>query len=237
MRALAAGQELSHYRVISPLGAGGMGEVYLAEDLRLGRKVALKILSRGLTADEDRVRRFQQEARTISALNHPNILTIHDVGRVGDVHFIATEYVDGETLRERLATRRIDAAEALEIAVQISRALSAAHAADIVHRDVKPENVMIRRDGYTKVLDFGLAKLRDHASPLGAASDSSHRGARRNEPGRHHGHVQGTCRRSRLGGVRWMGAAICSHSASRCTRCSRGRCRSVATRPPTCCPD
>jgi serine/threonine-protein kinase len=172
MRALAAGQELSHYRVISPLGAGGMGEVYLAEDRRLGRKVALKILSRGLTAHEDRVRRFRQEARTISALNHPNILTIYDVGHVGDVQFIATEYVDGETLRERLATRRIAAAEALEIAVQISRALSAAHAAGIVHRDLKPENVMIRRDGYTKVLDFGLAKLRDSASTLGPASDT-----------------------------------------------------------------
>ncbi len=144
----------------------------------------------GSRPTSDRVRRFQQEARTISALNHPNILTIHDVGHVGDVHFIATEYVDGETLRERLATRRIDAAEALEIAVQISRALSAAHAADIVHRDVKPENVMIRRDGYTKVLDFGLAKLRDTRQSARRCVRHSHRGARRNEPGRHHGHVQ-----------------------------------------------
>ncbi len=172
MPTLASGQELSHYRVISPLGAGGMGEVYLAEDLRLGRKVALKILSRALTANDDRVRRFRQEARTISALNHPNILTIYDVGDAEDVQFIATEYVDGETLRERLVSDRIDPAEAVEIAVQISRALSAAHAAGIVHRDLKPENVMIRRDGYTKVLDFGLAKLRDTASALGAPSDT-----------------------------------------------------------------
>ena len=104
MPTLASGQELSHYRVISPLGAGGMGEVYLAEDLRLGRKVALKILSRALTANDDRVRRFRQEARTISALNHPNILTINDVGDAEDVQFIATEYVDGETLRERLVS-------------------------------------------------------------------------------------------------------------------------------------
>ena len=163
MHALASGQELSHYRVVSPLGAGGMGEVYLAEDLRLGRKVALKILSRALVANQDRVRRFQQEARTISALNHPNILTVYDVGHVGDVYFIATEYVDGETLRARLATRQIAAAEVIDIALQISRALSAAHAAGIVHRDLKPENVMVRRDGYTKVLDFGLAKLRDNA--------------------------------------------------------------------------
>ena len=172
MPALASGQELSHYRVVSPLGAGGMGEVYLAEDLRLGRKVALKILSRSLVANQDRVRRFQQEARTISALNHPNILTVHDVGHVGDVYFIATEYVDGETLRARLATRQIAAAEAIDIALQISRALSAAHAAGIVHRDLKPENVMVRRDGYTKVLDFGLAKLRDNASTLSGAPDT-----------------------------------------------------------------
>ena len=121
MPALASGQELSHYRVVAPLGAGGMGEVYLAEDMRLGRKVALKILSRTLTAHEDRVRRFRQEARTISALNHPNILTIYDVGQVGDVHFIATEYVDGETLRERLAPGGMDEALALDIAVQIGR--------------------------------------------------------------------------------------------------------------------
>jgi len=170
--ALASGEELSHYRVISPLGAGGMGEVYLAEDLRLGRKVALKILSPRLVANQDRVRRFRQEARTISALNHPNILTVYDVGQVGDMNFIATEYVDGETLRERLTTRGIDAAEAVDIAVQIGRALSAAHAAGVVHRDLKPENVMVRRDGYTKVLDFGLAKLRDSGAMFGGAPDA-----------------------------------------------------------------
>jgi eukaryotic-like serine/threonine-protein kinase len=170
--ALTPGQDLSHYRVLSPLGAGGMGEVYLAEDQRLGRKVALKILSRALVANQDRVRRFRQEARTISALNHPNILTVYDVGQVGDLHFIATEYVDGETLRERLDTRQIGAAEALDIAIQIARALSAAHAAGIVHRDLKPENVMVRRDGYTKVLDFGLAKLRDSTGRLDAAPDT-----------------------------------------------------------------
>jgi serine/threonine-protein kinase len=170
--ALTPGQDLSHYRVLSPLGAGGMGEVYLAEDQRLGRKVALKILSRALVANQDRVRRFRQEARTISALNHPNILTVYDVGQVGDLHFIATEYVDGETLRERLDTRQIGAAEALDIAIQIARALSAAHAAGIVHRDLKPENVMLRRDGYTKVLDFGLAKLRDSSGMPGSAPDT-----------------------------------------------------------------
>jgi serine/threonine protein kinase len=166
------GTSLGQYQVVNKLGEGGMGEVYLAEDLRLGRKVALKILSRRLMANEDRVRRFRQEARTISALNHPNILTIYDVGHVGDVHFIATEYIDGETLRQRLATRQIEAPEALDIAVQIARALSAAHAAGIVHRDLKPEYVMVRRDGYTKVLDFGLAKLRDSGSLLGDAPNA-----------------------------------------------------------------
>jgi serine/threonine-protein kinase len=169
---LIPGQDLSHYRVLSPLGAGGMGEVYLAEDQRLGRKVALKILSRALVGNHDRVRRFWQEARTVSALNHPNILTVYDVGQVGDVHFIATEYVDGETLRQRLDTRQIGAAEALGIAIQIARALSAAHAAGIVHRDLKPENVMLRRDGYTKVLDFGLAKLRDSSGMPASAPDT-----------------------------------------------------------------
>jgi len=172
LSALTLGQDLSHYRVLSPLGAGGMGEVYLAEDRRLGRKVALKILSRALIANQDRVKRFRQEARTISALNHPNILTVYDVGQVGDLHFIATEYVDGETLRERLDTRQVGATEALDIAIQIARALSAAHAAGIVHRDLKPENVMLRRDGYTKVLDFGLAKLRDSSGVPGSAHDT-----------------------------------------------------------------
>jgi eukaryotic-like serine/threonine-protein kinase len=156
---LVIGRTISHYRIIEELGAGGMGQVYLAEDVRLGRKLAVKVLSPKLVADEERVRRFGQEARAASALNHPNILTIHDIGQAGDIHFIATEFVNGETLRARLERGRLELVDILEIAIQTGSALAAAHDAGIVHRDVKPENVMVRPDGYVKVLDFGLAKL------------------------------------------------------------------------------
>ncbi|MBX3278932.1 MAG: protein kinase [Acidobacteria bacterium] len=150
---------VSHYRIIDRLGAGGMGEVYLAEDTRLGRRVALKLLPARYTSDPDRVRRFEQEARAASALNHPNIVTIHEVGEAEGLHFMVTEYIEGETLRQLLRHRRPGLAETLEIAVQVAAALTAAHAAGIAHRDIKPDNIMIRPDGYVKVLDFGLAKL------------------------------------------------------------------------------
>ena len=153
------GAQLGHYRIVSLLGAGGMGEVYLAEDPRLGRKVALKLLPKHFTGDADRVRRFQREARAASALNHPNIVTIFDIGQVESTHFLATEYIEGETLRERLSRSMLSTAEAVDLAIQTGSALSAAHDAGIVHRDLKPENIMVRRDGYVKVLDFGLAKL------------------------------------------------------------------------------
>ncbi|MBA2528033.1 MAG: protein kinase, partial [Pyrinomonadaceae bacterium] len=156
---LAAGQRLGQYEAISPLGEGGMGQVYLAVDTRLGRKVALKLLPSSFTGDADRVRRFGQEARAASALNHPNIVTIHEIGQTDSLHFITTEFVDGETLREHMANRRMTVGEALDVAVQVASALSAAHEAGIVHRDIKPENVMLRRDRIVKVLDFGLAKL------------------------------------------------------------------------------
>src|SRR5687767_7417560 len=159
MGSFVIGRTISHYRIIEELGSGGMGQVYLAEDVRLGRKLAVKVLSPRLVTDQERVRRFGQEARAASALNHPNILTIHDIGQAGDVHFIATEFVDGETLRARLERGRLTLREVLEVATQTSSALAAAHEAGIVHRDVKPENVMLRPDGYVKVLDFGLAKL------------------------------------------------------------------------------
>ena len=153
------GSDLGPYRVTGRLGSGGMGEVYLAEDMRLGRKVALKVLLAHFTRDEERVRRFQQEARAASALNHPNIVTIHEIGEVTSRHFIVTEVIEGETLRRHLENAEIELTEALDIAIQIGSALSAAHAAGIVHRDIKPDNVMIRADGIVKVLDFGLAKL------------------------------------------------------------------------------
>jgi len=146
-----------------------MGDVYLAEDQRLGRKLALKVLLIGEVGDSDRVRRFEQEARAVSALNHPNILTLYDVGRVGGMHFIATEYVDGETLRDRLRRTPLSRIDACEVALQVGAALSAAHRSGIVHRDIKPENVMVRRDGYVKVLDFGIAKL---AQPDAASTES-----------------------------------------------------------------
>jgi eukaryotic-like serine/threonine-protein kinase len=171
---LAAGQIIGHYQIVSQLGVGGMGEVYLAEDATLGRKVALKLLPADFTRDIDRLRRFQQEARAASGLNHPNIITIYEIGQVDDRHFIATEFIDGDTLRFHIQgllsqsaggashkfTKPSQLREILNIAIQTADALAAAHEAGIVHRDIKPENIMVRRrDGYVKVLDFGLAKL------------------------------------------------------------------------------
>lgn len=150
---------IGHYRVLRKIGEGGMGEVYLAEDSRLLRKVALKILPSEFTKEPDRLRRFQNEARAASALNHPNILVVHDIGHVDRVHFIATEYVEGKTLRTQLSAGRLSVPEVLEIAIQTINALASAHEVGIVHRDIKPENIMLRPDGYVKVLDFGLAKI------------------------------------------------------------------------------
>jgi len=153
------GQTLLHYRIDQKLGAGGMGEVYLAQDTKLGRRIALKLLPASLTQQEDRVRRFEREACAASALNHPNILTIYEIGRVDDTFFIATEFIDGQTLRQQMASKPITLCETLDVAIQVAKALAVAHEAGIVHRDIKPENIMVRRDGYAKVLDFGLAKL------------------------------------------------------------------------------
>jgi len=153
------GELVGHYRVESLIGIGGMGEVYLARDEQLGRKVALKFLPERLTIDRTQLSRFQNEARAASALNHPNILTVHEIGADGNRQFIATEFVEGATLRASLADGRIDLRAALDIAVQVVSALAAAHEAGVVHRDIKPENIMLRPDGYVKVLDFGLAKL------------------------------------------------------------------------------
>lgn len=158
------GRDLGPYRVIRRLGVGGMGEVYLAEDTRLGRKVALKVLLAHFTLDQERVRRFQQEARAASALNVPNILTIHEIGQVGSRHFIVMELIEGETLRQHLSKTPITISQALDVAIQIASALSAAHSAAIVHRDIKPDNVMVRADGIVKILDFGLAKLTEAKS-------------------------------------------------------------------------
>ena len=154
------GQTVSHYQVIHEIGSGGMGEVYLAQDTRLGRRVALKLLPTYLSKDEDRLGRFEQEARTASALNHPNVCVIHEVGDTAEGRqYIAMEYVDGVTLRQHIEVAPLKLGEVLDVAVQIASGLAAAHEVGIVHRDIKPENIMMRRDGYVKVLDFGLAKL------------------------------------------------------------------------------
>ena len=162
------GKQIGHYQVLSRIGRGGMGEVFLAHDTSLGRKVALKLLRGDVTKDEDRLRRFRQEARSASALNHPNILTIHEIGQEDSLHFIATEYVEGETLRDHMTGAHMTVGEVLDVAVQVASALAVAHQAGIIHRDIKPENLMLRTDGFLKVLDFGLAKLTEST----AGSDS-----------------------------------------------------------------
>jgi eukaryotic-like serine/threonine-protein kinase len=163
---LPAGTMLNRYKIVNLLGKGGMGEVYLAEDTKLRRKIALKLLPSQFTISSERMLRFEHEARAVSALNHPNIVTIHEIERLNGTNFIVTEFVDGQTLRQLMSGTRIQLIEALDVAIQIAGALEAAHAAGIVHRDIKPENIMVRRDGYVKVLDFGLAKLAGRDTPM-----------------------------------------------------------------------
>lgn len=165
---LTDGTRIGRYVIRALLGAGGMGEVYLAEDLQLRRKVALKLLPVDFAADKDRLNRFRQEALAASCLNHPNILTIYEIGSESNRQFIATEFVDGEPLRRHIERTNLGLPEILNIGVQVASALAASHAAGVVHRDIKPENIMIRPDGYIKVLDFGLAKLTE---PQGVALD------------------------------------------------------------------
>ena len=156
---LTADQQVANYRILKLLGEGGMGEVYLAADHKLRRRVALKVLPGAFAQDQERLHRFQQEARATSALNHPNILTIFEIGEADGRHYMAAEFIEGETLKQRIAVGPAKLSETLNIAEQIASALAAAHGAGIVHRDIKPDNIMIRRDGIVKVLDFGLAKL------------------------------------------------------------------------------
>ncbi|MGB7924177.1 MAG: serine/threonine-protein kinase, partial [Pyrinomonadaceae bacterium] len=154
-----AGRAIGHYKILGLLGSGGMGDVYLAEDTRLQRKVALKMLPAVFTADQSRLRRFEQEARAISALNHPNIVTIYEVGEAEAGRFIAIEFIEGRTLRAIKDNGRLSPDSLIQVCLQMAKALGAAHQAGIVHRDLKPENIMVRDDGYVKVLDFGLARL------------------------------------------------------------------------------
>ena len=167
-----SGARIAHYEIISQIGEGGMGEVYLAKDTRLNRKVALKILPANLTSDRSRLQRFKQEAQAASNLNHPNIITIYEIREYDGTHLIATEFVEGETLRQKMSGENLKLNEILEIAVQTASALSVAHVAGVIHRDIKPENIMIRPDGIVKLLDFGLAKLAraDEAKLLDAST-------------------------------------------------------------------
>jgi serine/threonine protein kinase len=170
---LLIGQTIGHYRIEKLIGAGGMGEVYLATDVHAGRSAALKLLPARFTDDERRMKRFHQEARVVAGLNHPNVLTIYEIGADDSVEYIASELIDGETLRQRLCHGRMTVDEALDVAIQVANALEAAHSAGIVHRDVKPENIMLRPDGYVKVLDFGVAKLAEQELPATITQDEA----------------------------------------------------------------
>ena len=169
-----SGENISHYKIVSAIGAGGMGEVFLAQDTKLDRKVAIKFLNQEFSKDADKLNRFIQEAKAASALNHPNILTIHEVGDHDGTNYIVTELIDGRTLREHLSRKdSLQLNEILKISVQVAEALSPAHQAGIIHRDIKPENIMIRKDGYAKVLDFGLAKLSENKPDDASSEDAT----------------------------------------------------------------
>src|SRR5436189_1128874 len=159
------GRRIGHYKISESIGIGGMGEVYLATDITAGRKAALKLLPLRFTGDAERLKRFQQEARAVVGLNHPNILTVYEIGEDHSTHYIASELIEGETLRQRLMRARTQLSEAVDVAIQVASALATAHEAGIVHRDIKPENIMLRPDGYVKVLDFGIAKLAEQEVP------------------------------------------------------------------------
>ncbi|MGI8431299.1 MAG: FlgO family outer membrane protein, partial [Chthoniobacterales bacterium] len=163
---LLVGQRFGHYELIRQLGAGGMGEVYLAADMTAGRQAALKFLPLRFTDEPGRLRRFEQEARAVVALNHPNIVTVYEIGEDRSTHFIASELINGETLRARLEGGPLEVDAALDVAIQVASALAAAHEAGVIHRDIKPENIMLRPDGYVKVLDFGIAKLAEEEATM-----------------------------------------------------------------------
>src|SRR5258705_5635678 len=167
---LSPNSSLAHYKIISKIGAGGMGEVYLAEDSRLQRKVALKILPAEMAANQDRMRRFKQEATAAAVLNHPNIAHIYEIGESDSTNFIAMEFVEGVTLREKIHRERTELRKLLRYLQHVAEGLAKAHAAGIVHRDLKPDNIMITRDGHAKILDFGLAKLIEQPPMSGADS-------------------------------------------------------------------
>ncbi|MGH9595063.1 MAG: serine/threonine-protein kinase, partial [Bryobacteraceae bacterium] len=176
---LTPGSKLGPYEILSPLGAGGMGEVYRAKDTRLGREVALKILPESFAHESDRLRRFEQEARAVAALNHPNILAIHDIGQHDASPFLVSELLEGESLRDVLDRGPLPQRKTIDWGVQIAQGLAAAHEKGIVHRDLKPENIFVTKDGRIKILDFGLAKLaqKTEEAPPEMTVTSSHTAA------------------------------------------------------------
>src|SRR5437762_2742125 len=170
---LLVGRTIGHYKLSKRIGTGGMGEVYLATDMTAGRKAALKLLPARFTGDAERLKRFQQEARAVVGLNHPNILTVYEIGEDHSTHYIASELIEGETLRQRLTRGRMELSEAVDVAIQVASALAAAHENGIVHRDINPGNMMLRPDGYVKVLDFGIAKLAEQEAPATMPKDEA----------------------------------------------------------------
>src|SRR6476660_7328061 len=170
---LLAGRTIGHYKISESIGTGGMGEVYLATDMTAGRKAALKLLPLRFTGDAERLKRFQQEAHAVVGLNHPNIVTVYEIGEDHSTHYIASELIEGETLRQRLMRGRMQLSEAVDVAIQVASALVAAHETGIVHRDIKPDNIMLRPDGYVKVLDFGIAKLAEEEVPATMSRDEA----------------------------------------------------------------
>ena len=170
---LLVDRTIGHYKISKRIGSGGMGEVYLATDVTAGRQAALKLLPMRFTGDAERLKRFQQEARAVVALNHPNILTVYEIGEDHSTHYIASELIEGETLRQRLMRGRMELSEAVDLAIQAASALAAAHQAGIVHRDINPGNIMLRPDGYVKVVDFGIAKLAEQEAPATMPKDEA----------------------------------------------------------------